>query len=142
MFDLSNYPNDYTLCKFIFGSQYENIRYVFLAKQPTSEHCFTGQFDCRISLWIRNFLRNETFKNSVGLNIQINRILRPFIYRYYLPCIGSVLISSLSMTLPVTSLQGRVGISVTILLATINLYVTQMVRKNCIPLNRKRNNIN
>lgn len=128
IFDLTNYPKDSSRCSFIFGSQYENIRYIFLNDALENEHSITGLYSSNVTMDKGQISNNKTFKNSIGLEIKINRNLRPFIYRYYLPSIGAVLISSLSMTLSVDAIQGRVALSATILLATTNLYVTQMVR--------------
>ena len=128
-FNFANYPNDTSVCSFIFGSQFSNIRYIFLNKTVRYAQCNTGQHDCRISLIKGNVLEDGIFRNRIGLELRIHRILRPFIYRYYLPCICSVMISSLSMTFPIYALPARVGISATILLATLNLYVQQMVSK-------------
>ena len=129
-FDFTNYPKDKSSCRFIFGSQYANIQYIFVDETLANNHSVTGLHDCKMTMTNTSLLTNLDFKNSIGLEIQIERTIRPFIYRYFLPSVGSVLVSSLSMTLPTNALQARVGISVTLLLITVNLYVTQMVRYN------------
>ena len=131
-FDFTNYPKDKTSCRFLFGSQYSNIQYIFVDENLVNNHSVTGLHLCKMSMTNTSLLTSKDFKNSIGLDIEIERTLRPFIYRYFLPSAGSVLVSSLSMTLPTNALQARVGISVTLLLITVNLYVTQMVRNNCL----------
>ena len=129
-FDFTNYPTDKSSCRFIFGSQYSNIQYIFVDESLANNRSVTGLHECKISMTNTSLMTDQTFKNSIGLEVQISRIIRPFIYRYFLPSFGSVLVSSLSMTLPTNALQARVGISVTLLLITVNLYITQMVRYN------------
>ena len=128
-FDLSNYPNDKSLCHFVFGGQYDNIRYIFLEQHLPNDRSITDLHDCRMSLSNGSLLESKIFKNSISLEIEIHRIIRPFIYRYYLPCAGGVVVSSLSMTLPTNVVQARVALLVTVLLMVVNLYDTQMVRK-------------
>ena len=129
-FDFTNYPKDRTSCSFIFGSQYSNIQFIFVDETLKNNQSVTGLHLCKIKMTNTSLLTSNEFKNSIGLEIEIERTLRPFIYRYFLPSFGSVLVSSLSMTLPHNALQSRVGISVTLLLITVNLYVTQMVSYN------------
>ena len=136
-FDFTNYPKDQSSCRFIFGSQYANIQYIFVDESLLNNNSVTGLHNCKMSMTNTSLLSSLEFKNSIGLEIQIERNIRPFIYRYFLPCFGSVLVSSLGMTFPSNALQARVGISVTLLLITVNLYVTQMVRCNQYELKTK-----
>ena len=126
-FDFTNYPKDKTSCRFIFGSQYSNIQYIIVDEGLNKNLIVTGLHRCELTLTNSSLLTSNTFKNSIGIEIEIERILRPFIYRYFLPCFGSVLVSSLTMTIPTNVLQARVGMSITLLLINVNLYVTQMV---------------
>ena len=133
-FDFTNYPKDKTFCRFIFGSQYSNIQYVIVDGGLKNNRVITGRHRCKMTLTNTSLETSTTFKNRVGVEIEIERILRPFIYRYFLPCFWSVLVSSLSMTMPTNLLQARVGMSVTLLLINVNLYVTQMVSNYCLTL--------
>ena len=127
-FDFSNYPYDKSICKFIFGSKYTNINYIFISQKFTGTHSITGAHDCSLTMTNVSLPNSKTFKNSVGIEIKIARINRPFIYRTILPCISFVFISSLTMTLPISASHPRIGISVTVLLMTVNLYLSQMVK--------------
>ena len=127
VFDFSNYPYDKSTCKFIFGSKYDNIDYLFISQKVHYTHSITGAHDCSLTMTNVSLPNSKTFKNSVGIEIKIARIDRPFIYRYILPSICFVLISSLSMTLPISASNARIGISVTVLLMAVNLYLAQMV---------------
>ena len=127
-FDFRGYPRDKSSCRFIFGSQYNNIQYIYVDEELPNNHSITGLHDCKLIMTNTSLLDQRIFKNSIGFNVEIGRVTRPFIYRYFLPCIGAVLVSCLSMTLPTSTLQARVGLSATVLLMTVNIYVTQMVR--------------
>ena len=126
-FDFRGYPSDKSLCRFIFGSHYNNIRYIFIDESLRNNHTITGLHDCKLAMINTSILTNK-FKNDIGLEIQISRLMRPFKYRYFMPCIGFALLSSMSMFIPINTLQPRVGLSVTLLLMTLNLYVNQLVR--------------
>ena len=127
-FDFQGYPSDKSLCRFIFGSHYDNIRYIFLDEDLGNNHTITGLHDCKLAMTNGSILENLSFKNNIGLDITISRLMRPFIYRYLIPCIGFAALSSISMFIPINSVQPRVGLSVTLLLTTLNLYLNQLVR--------------
>ena len=133
-FNFTSYPHDKSLCSFVFGSQYDNIRYIFIEQKFPYNRSITDLHECKMTLSNTTLLKSEIFKNRIGLEIEIHRTIRPFIYRYYLPCTGGVLMASLSMTMPANALPARVGISVTVLLMMVNLYVTQMVSRHFVNL--------
>ena len=60
--------------------------------------------------------------------MKIDRILRPFIFRYYLPCAAIVMVSALSFIIPVAALPGRIGLAVTQFLTLTSIFIHQMVR--------------
>ena len=126
-FNFTNYPKDESRCDFEFGSQYHNIRFIFIQGGAPSNHSFTGLHECSMSLSNTTLLDNSTFKNQISIEIHIKRSIRPFLYRYYLPCIGATIVSSFSVLIPPTLVQARVTLSVTVMLMVINLYVLQMV---------------
>ena len=126
-FNFSNYPKDESRCNFEFGSQYHNIRFIFIQGGAPNNHSFTGLHECSMSLSNTTLLDNSAFKNQISIDIHIKRSIRPFLYRYYLPCIGATIISLFSVLIPPTLVQARVTLSVTVILMVVNLYVLQMV---------------
>ena len=67
-------------------------------------------------------------ETSVGLNIEIERNVRPYVLKYYIPCIAIVVMSQLSFLIPLDSLPGRVGLVVTQFLTLMSLFIQQMVK--------------
>ena len=75
---------------------------------------------------------NSTYANEkleIGFDIMMKRIIRPFVYQYYLPCIAIVFISQVSFIVPLSAIPGRIALVVTQFLALTNIYVQQMVLK-------------
>ena len=126
-FNFTHYPKDESRCNFEFGSQYHNIRFIFMQGEAPNHRSITGLHECSMSLSNTTLLDKSTFKNQISIDIHIKRSIRPFLYRYYLPCIGATIISSFSVLIPPTLVQARVTLSVTVILMVVNLYVLQMV---------------
>ena len=126
-FNFTHYPKDESRCNFEFGSQYHNIRFIFIQGDVPNNRSVTGLHECSMSLSNNTLLDKSTFKNQISIDIHIKRSIRPFLYRYYLPCIGATIISSFSVLIPPTLVQARVTLSVTVILMVVNLYVLQMV---------------
>ena len=64
----------------------------------------------------------------VGFDIAMERILKPYIMEYYLPCVASILVSHIGFVIPVKSIPGRAALLVTQFLSLINLFIAGMVR--------------
>ena len=126
-FNFTHYPKDESRCNFEFGSQYHNIRFIFIQGNAPNNRSITGLHECSMSLSNTTLLDKSTFKNQISIDIHIKRTIRPFLYRYYLPCIGATIISAFSILIPPTLVQARVTLSVTVILMVVNLYVLQMV---------------
>ena len=68
-------------------------------------------------------------RTKIGLDIKITRLLKPYVLKYYIPCIAIVIMSQLSFIIPLESLPARVGLVVTQFLTLISLFIQQMVNK-------------
>ena len=77
----------------------------------------------------RLFKRGYTEKNDtfVGFEIELKRILSPYIFQYYLPCAAIVFVSQISFIIPPSSLPGRIGLLATLFLTLTNLFINHMV---------------
>ena len=64
-----------------------------------------------------------------GLHIRLQRLVRPYVYQYFLPCISIVLVSFISFVVPLTAIPGRVALVVTQCLTLTNIFIYQRVRK-------------
>lgn len=130
-FNFTRYPRDESRCRFEFGSQYEKIRYIFINGNVPNNRSITGSHEYSMNLSNTSLQEKSSFKNQIAIDIHITRSIRPFLYRYYLPCIGGTMISTFSVFLPPNLVQARVTLSITALLMAVNLYVLQMVSGYC-----------
>ena len=128
-FDLSTYPMDKQICNFRFGSRSSGA--TFMLYDPNKIYHNTTRnravnFDMTVTFFDKNV---DSGKNTVGFDIQIIRILRPFIMKYYVPCMGIVLVSQLSFVIPPSPglFPGRVVLLVTQFLTLTSLFIHQMV---------------
>ena len=65
--------------------------------------------------------------NTIGIRIRMERLTDSHFMKYYVPCMGIVLISEIGFVIPVTAIPGRIGLLVTQFLSLINLFIHQMV---------------
>ena len=63
-----------------------------------------------------------------GFDITLERMVQPFLYMYYLPCMAIVLVSQISFIIPLSSIPGRVALVVTQFLTLTNIFIHQTVR--------------
>ena len=126
-FDLYKYPMDKQKCRFRFGSRSAGTRFVLLEDSNTqhnTEEYKTEDFNVKIS-FINNTVLNGM--SMVGFDIEMHRILKPYIMEYYLPCVASILVSHIGFLIPVKSIPGRAALLVTQFLSLINLFIAGMV---------------
>ena len=64
--------------------------------------------------------------NTVGMDVEMSRLLTSFVMIYYIPCIAIVIACSLSFVMPDYP-EGRAGLLVTLFLTLTNLFIYQMV---------------
>ena len=69
----------------------------------------------------------SNFTNGVGFDVELKRLVLPYIFQYYLPCISIVLVSFISFIVPLSSLPGRIGLIVTQFLTLTNIFIHQIV---------------
>ena len=67
--------------------------------------------------------------SKFGLQIKLQRLVRPYVNQYFLPCISIVLVSFISFVVPLTAIPGRVALVVTQCLTLTNIFIYQRVRK-------------
>ena len=75
----------------------------------------------------------EELVTEIGFDLTFDRIYKPFIYQYYIPCIAIVLVSSLNFLVPMTAIPGRISLLVTNFLTLTLIYINQMVINLNIP---------
>ena len=132
-FDYSAYPKDHLICKLRLGGLRPNVRFI-LENRNSSSISSMGQtkthiefYDVLTSVVEEKLMTNDEIVQSIGLDIQIQRGVRPFVLKYYLPCATITLVSQLSFIIPLTALPGRVALLVTQFLTLTSLFIHQMV---------------
>ena len=65
--------------------------------------------------------------DQIGFNVVLKRLIEPYVWQYYFPCVAIVTISSVSFAVPLTAIPGRVSLSVILILALMNLFTGLMV---------------
>ena len=132
-FDFSDYPMDNSSCKFRFGGQKSDLKFILVEPENKSrgiQMYYSSGFDIIVSTAKEEY--DVETKNRIGLDISIQRVLQPFILKYYLPCILIVLVSQCSFIIPLEALPGRVVLVVTQLLTLTSLFIHQMVSFKCV----------
>ena len=127
LFHPARYPMDQQICNLTFGSGSFEAMFVLYNLDEISRIPITSEsstFEIKIT-FLDSMMRNGN--NTVGMKIDIGRILSPFLLKYYVPCIAIVLLSAMSFAIPVTAIPGRVGLLVTLFLTLTNLFIHQMV---------------
>ena len=129
-FFLSRYPLDVQNCKFRFGSKANDVKFIFF--DPENKFHHSSKFEAvefEVDLTFPTISLNDTDKNApVGFDIRMQRIISPFIFKIYLPCIAIVVASSISFIVPLSAIPGRIALMVTQFLTLTNLFIYHMVR--------------
>ena len=78
---------------------------------------------------------NGTVNGSIGMVFYLQRYYQPFLEKYYLPCIGLVLLTSVSFFVPPKMVPGRGGMLVTLFLVLNNIFSASKVKVHTNTLN-------
>ena len=129
LFLFNHYPMDSQNCKFLLKSRrYPNMRYLSY-KQTRQKHKLRKYFEAvGFNINITFMDGSAKYDNHVGFNMNMGRILRPFLFRCYLPCISIVLISGISFIVPLSAIPGRVSLVVTLFLSLTNIFISKSVK--------------
>lgn len=74
-------------------------------------------------------LRN--FTNGNGFEIELKRLIGPYLLQYYVPCFSIVGMSFVSFLVPYSAIPGRIALIATQFLTLTNIFVHHMVIKQC-----------
>ena len=136
-FELSRYPMDDQKCLFRFGSQANDVRFVLYdSSQKFHRNSSYEAIEYEVNILYPDFTSSgEEAENAfVGFDIKMDRILSPFLFKYYLPSFAIVTASSISFIIPLTAIPGRVAFMVTQFLTLTNLFIYQMVSKSILAI--------
>ena len=70
---------------------------------------------------------NLNGSDTIGFQVKMTRLLRPYVMKYYIPSMAVVLVSEIGFVIPLTAIPGRVALLVTQFLTLVNLFIYQMV---------------
>ena len=127
-FDLSNFPMDSSHCKLRFGGEVSNMAFKLDKRaHGTKNTSIVLISDMTTHTTIVEDTADIDTKTEIGLDIHIERALRPYVLKYYIPCITIVIISQISFIIPLDALPGRVALGVTQFLTLMSLFIQQMV---------------
>ena len=120
IFDFSSYPLDTQRCTFTqFGVIGMNI-----TLNQAGESSEWNQKVAGFNVAIENIGLNGN--DSIGFDITLNRIVQPYLYQYYLPCISIVVVAQVSFIIPLSAIPGRVALVATQFLTLTNIFIHQI----------------
>ena len=125
----SAYPMDTQTCNITLASgSFEAIfqLYDYDSTSHAPSKFQSSNFEIEVSLFD---IGRTNGGNMIGINVKMQRIVGPYLLKYYTPCIGIVFLTGLSFAIPVTGDTGRGGFLVTLFLTLISLFISQMVSK-------------
>ena len=130
--DFSNYPLDESNCKLLFGGQNSNLRFQLYDVENNKNHKNQSFVlsDLKVEVSVLEEPGLTPTEQKVGLKINIQRNLQPYILKYYLPCVIITIVSQCSFLIPLNALPGRVALVVTQLLTLTSLFIHEMVSRN------------
>ena len=138
-FDLSSFPLDTQSCAFLQSGEPDNLKLLLYDSDNRGYSDRKWQsigFDITITFVGNNTAIPQTSTGSnnddadpvIGFTVTLKRIVEPYLYQYYFPCMAIVVVSQISFIIPLSSIPGRVALTVTQFLTLTNLFIHQMVR--------------
>ena len=139
-FDFSNYPLDDQKCGFRMWLYDSMVSYVDMPlgvkSQLSNISTTTHGFEV---VKVEKPTKLEGISGTLikygifGYDIDMKRIIRPYLYQYYLPCVSIVVASHLSFIVPISATPGRIALVVTMFLTLTNLFINQKVSRMNVP---------
>ena len=145
-FLFDKYPMDTQVCSLVLGTSDQDLHQpVFFQHYLDGAFCLTFNDTNGSGNALQDFeievkcyqaygsartarLRKNQKKDCVGFNITLKRTLRPFLMKYYLPCMATVISSQISFIIPISALPGRTALLATMFLALVNTFTAQQVK--------------
>ena len=132
-FDFSSFPLDTQHCTFRQMGTSESILPLLYPSLKIENWSYKASgFEITINL-VENFKGNNVISHpnktteEIGFNITLQRIIQPYLYQYYFPCIAIVVVSQISFIIPISAIPGRVALVVTQFLTLTNIFIHLMV---------------
>ena len=125
-FDYTQYPMDSQMCSVKIDGDSDNA--IFILYDPSNAF-HTNRTYKAVGLMMNIVFfggENGLDADSVGFSVRMKRLIRPYMLKYYIPCMAIVLVSEIGFMVPLTAIPGRVALLVTQFLTLINLFIFQM----------------
>ena len=126
-FHFDQYPMDDQTCSIKIGSGSGEA--IFALNDKDKGYHTVKLYDAVGKNITINFFGKDNLNGSdtIGFQVKMNRLLRPYVMKYYIPCMAVVLVSEIGFVIPLTAIPGRVALLVTQFLTLVNLFIYQMV---------------
>ena len=123
-FDYTLYPLDTQICYFRIDTKKVNdFQLKFNSLNSSASEIYES---CGFSI-TTSVMYTDGIHNMAGFDLHMERIIKPYIFQYYLPCIAIVVMSQISFIIPLSAIPGRVALVSTLFLSLTNIYINQMV---------------
>ena len=125
-FHFVNYPMDIQYCEFLMDGSYPYPNIVDFSFElglfgVTNKNSNIDDFKIEITF------KDQGNRTGIHSIIKLERLMLPFIIKYYLPCIAIITVSLLSFLIPMTAIPARVALLVTQFLTLTNILIAQEV---------------
>ena len=123
-FHSTRFPLDTTYCAFRLSN--EDARGLQLLFTPDMDHIGTKTFEIDGFNITMTYEHGHDLEDSsyIGFNLEMRRILSPFLFQYYMPAASVVLVSQISL---ITEIPGRTALLATLFLTLTNIFINHMV---------------
>ncbi len=137
--DFASFPFDIQTCPVKLASllPVTEVEFVGEVYFDMSEH-IVSEFDFEATPYFENFTYDyfgqELTVNVIGYELTLKRNSVSYLFSYYFPVTGMVLLASVSFLVPPDAVPGRIALLVTLLLTMISLFgsiqvqITTMVK--------------
>ena len=132
--EFKDFPFDKQLCKFyISSSSYPIEKMVFrseLLNTDTMAYDRLPSYGIEVQTIPKEDMLDVIFDfawSVTGFQIRFIRHFEQFLLRFFLPCLGMVLVSLISFLIPPEAIPGRIGLLVTLFLVLTTLFGTVQV---------------
>ena len=126
-FDYFRYPMDTQTCDFVMSSAYPFPDIVIF---KLAESQFGATFNnSNTDDFILEITFNDIVNGFSGIScvLKLQRVLLPYIMKYYLPCIAMIIVSFIGFLLSLSEIPARVALFVTLFLTLTNFLIAQQV---------------
>ena len=126
-FHSTMFPLDTTNCTFRLSN--EDASGLQLLFDPDMKHIGTKTFGKDGFNITKTYEYGYNLEDSgyIGFNLEMRRVLSPFLFQYYLPAASVVFVSQISLLIPLSSIPGRTGLLATLFLTLTNIFINHMV---------------